>query len=272
MLHETHLKPPSEQDWLAIAQNFDSYWNFPHCIGAMDGKHIVIQAPPNSGTLFFNYKGTFSVVLLALVNADYTFIAVDIGNYGRNSDGGTFARSPIGKGLADNALNVPKAEPLRNAPEYGPMPYSIVADEAFPLKEYLLRPYPGRHLPQDKRIFNYRLFRARRISENAFALLATRWRIYQRRLGLHPENLNKVIKATVILHNMLQRCSRDELPVPPRESDSESASFQNIEPQPPRRPSNYAMEVRDKFKEYFSSQSGSVPWQNGIVNRGIEPR
>lgn len=65
------------------------------------------SASANSGSNYFNYKRTFSVVLLALVDADYRFISVDIGSFGKNSDGGIFANSQLGKALSNGTLDVP---------------------------------------------------------------------------------------------------------------------------------------------------------------------
>ena len=78
-----------------------------------------------------------------------------------------------------------------NAPEKGPMPHVIVGDEAFPLKTYLLRPYPGKNLSKDQIIFNYRLSYTSRIVENAFGISAARFRVYQRRFQLSPGRLAK---------------------------------------------------------------------------------
>lgn len=89
--HMMHLMPiPSKEMWVEHANNFHNKWNFPNVIGAIDGKHIRIQCPPNSGSLYFNYKGFFSTVLLAIVDADYKYIAIDVGSFGRESDGGIF--------------------------------------------------------------------------------------------------------------------------------------------------------------------------------------
>ncbi len=167
---DTHLARPTEQEWRNIASKFSTRWNFPNCIGAIDGKHILLFAPPHSGSLYFNYKKTFSVVLLAVVDAEYRFRLVHIGEYGRSSDGGVFAGSAIGKALDAKKLEVPDDQQLPGAEHLGTMPFTIVGDAAFPLKTYLMRPYPGRDLSTQQRVFNYRLSRACNVVENAFGI------------------------------------------------------------------------------------------------------
>lgn len=132
------MPQPTEEIWKNSAAKYKELWNFPNCVAALDGKHITIQCPINAGSAFYNYKGTHSIVLLALVDAEYKFIAIDVGSYGRNSDGSIFSKSNFGKKLETNNFSLPPATPLTENGE--PQPHVIVGDGAFPLKTYLLRP------------------------------------------------------------------------------------------------------------------------------------
>jgi hypothetical protein len=101
---------------------------------------VKIQAPPNSGSKFSNYTYSFSIVLLPLVDAHYKFTVVDVGSYGRNSNGGIFTHSKLGKYL-ETHLSIPEDKQL---PETSCLASHVtVGDKAFPLTTYLMRPYPG---------------------------------------------------------------------------------------------------------------------------------
>ena len=145
---------------------------------------------------------------MALVDANYHFIFVDIGNYGSNADGTVFFKSEFGQMYLENELDVPGPKPLPNAPELSNLPHVIVADEAFPLKPNIMQPYPrarnGVRLSHEKQIYNYRLSHARRLVENAFGILAQRWHCFNRRLQLKTETVVKIIQATCVLHNYLR--------------------------------------------------------------------
>ena len=251
-------------------------WQFPNCIGAIDGKHIMLRCPPNSGSTFFNYKGRYSIQLLAVCDAHYRFTLVDVGCEGRQSDGGVLAGSSFGQALQDERLSIPYACPLGDQM----LPYCLVGDEAFPLKTYLMRPFPGRKLSEDKRIFNYRLSRARRTVENAFGILAARWRIFLQPIYADPENAVLYTKAALCLHNFL-RVRESSVYCPPGFCDHEEAdgtvvpgewrrvSGNGILPlgqQGSNRPAYTATEIRNKLKSFFLSKEGELAWQKAHVN------
>nr|XP_039263826.1 protein ANTAGONIST OF LIKE HETEROCHROMATIN PROTEIN 1-like [Styela clava] len=252
------LKCPSScSEWTEVADVFHKKWQFPNCLGAIDGKHVVVKCPSNAGSLYYNYKKTHSIVLLAIVDACYKFLAVDIGAYGRASDGGIFANSCFGRRLQNGTLSLPSPRPLpvTNGPT---VPFVFIGDEAFPLKENLMRPFPGNGLSQEKRIFNYRLSRARRMVESTFGILANQWRVYHRPIPLKPSNIDSVIKATCCLHNFLRRDVAGAAPV----DDNITVSTQLLHDIPGSggRATQSAQSVRNTFANYFAGE-GAVPWQ-----------
>ena len=203
-LSEEYVKLPCTQtEWLAVSREYEQMWNFPNCLGAIDGKHVVIQALKRSGSTHYNYKGTHSIVLLAVCDAHYHFIMIDVGDAGHHSDSGVFSNSDFGQALLNDCLCLPQDRTLpgTTSPK---VPYCFVGDEAFPLKPNMMRPYPGKNLPYQQSAYNYRLCRARRVIENSFGILAARWRIFRRPIIAEPENVVLFTKAAVALYNYLR--------------------------------------------------------------------
>jgi hypothetical protein len=101
-----------EQGWLALAKRYQALWNFPHSMGATDGKHVVLQCPKNSGSEYFNYKNAFSIVLFGSVDAYYNFMFVDAGCQGRISDSVAFTNTGLYKKLETKTPCLPQTVPL----------------------------------------------------------------------------------------------------------------------------------------------------------------
>ncbi len=116
--------PTSVDDWREIADGWLKRWNFPHCLGSIDGKHIACKCPPNSGSTYFNYKKFFSVVLLAVVDSDYKFRWIDIGGRGAAGDAQVWNASDLKAALDDGSVNIPPPDPLPN--DNVDVPYFIV--------------------------------------------------------------------------------------------------------------------------------------------------
>ena len=118
VFQKQYLRTPSNAEkWTVIFEKFFQRWNFPNLIGAVDGKYIVLEQPNNSGSHYRNYKGTDSLILMAVVGPEYQFLFADVRMNGRNFDGGNWSSSPMKKALENNTLNLPKPRllPKENA-------------------------------------------------------------------------------------------------------------------------------------------------------------
>ena len=183
-----------------------SRWQLPHCLGAIDGKHVRILHPPKTGSDYYNYKSYFTLVLMAVVGSNYEFLFADVGCQGRISDGGVLRNTLFYQALEMVKLNIPqsKALPVHDSEEWRlVISYFFVGDDSFSLTRNLMKPYSNRGQTEEQRIFNYRLSPARRVSENAFGLLASRFRVLHSTFNVRPESAISIVHATLVLHNFL---------------------------------------------------------------------
>ena len=286
---EVFTAPDDAAGWREIEERFRTRWNLPHCCGALDGKHVRIQKPSNSGSDYWNYKHYFSVILLALVDADYKFVWADIGAPGHQSDAQVFNRSELARCLSAGVLGLPDDEPLPGSADNRPVPYFMVGDDAFALRTWMVKPYSGPAQDYAQRIASYRISRARRVSENAFGILAKRFQCLLTTLQQQPEVINEMVKAMIVLHNLLRTRFPNNNPQVDREDNRHNVVPGPWRAQRPDRPHlvrddvllrldrrqrrgnpgeliERGRENRDYLKNYFMSEAGRVPWQDRAIN------
>ena len=258
--------PSTEEEWLKIAKAFEEKWNYPLCLGAIDGKHIAIKQPSGSGSLYFNYKHFFSIILLALVDANYCFLYVDVGAPGRCGDAGVFANSSLKLGLDGNILNLPAAGHLPGTQTL--CNHHIIGDDAFPLSSNLMKPYPHRNQENSVKIFNYRFSRARRAVENAFGILANRFRVFLTTTALDPQDCEKLVLAACCLHNyLISKQSGHYLATAIDEEYNllHDANLLSMQPSHSKNGTVNAIIQRNTLREYFSKE-GAVYWQENMIS------
>lgn len=211
---------------------------------------------------------------MAVVDANYEFIMVDVGVNGRVADGGVVAATDFGRLLDEGKLGLPQPEPLHDD-DITDMPYAFVGDDAFAMTENLLKPYGGDNLDHSQRVFNYRLSRARRVSENAFGILAARFGVFQKAMQLSPEKATLITMTCCYLHNFLRK--KSSLYITPGTMDWEDANHElhagewrasqrelgGLRPTMNRNAGITARLARDAFRHYFCTQ-GQVPWQDRV--------
>ncbi len=232
--------PSSEEEWLQKAREFEEKWDYPFGLGALDGKHCQVQCFGNSGSLFYNFKSHFSVVLLALVDANNRLLYVDIGGAGGSNDAGILQASTFQDALQSGALNLPKQRHNIG------VDYHFIGDDAFGHTTRLVKPFPLRGLSAKERVFNYRFSRARRIVESTFGLMASRFRVLRSSSMLSYDNVIKTIQAVCVLPNF---CLGDtSMPI---QEDTRSFGG-DLQPQRGNRSGNQeARDQRRQMADYF---------------------
>ncbi|KAG0430745.1 hypothetical protein HPB47_021501 [Ixodes persulcatus] len=199
-----------ERDWLKMmtaaelpdhVREFQAALEFPQGIAALDGCHFPVSPPKVNASDYYNYKGWYSIILLALVDHRYRFRYVNVGTPGRCHDAHVFRRSALAKILEGPTFTTPMVTINGTA-----VPPLVLCDQAFPLTCNMLKPYARKNVtgksPQEK--FNRQLSSARRVVENAFGRIKARFRFIMKRLECDVDNARFVIRACCTLNNICE--------------------------------------------------------------------
>lgn len=208
--------------------------------------------------MYYNYKGYFSIVLQGIADANYRFTLIEVGAYGKQCDGGTFAESNVYQRLERKTLNIPDDETIPSTNIAAP--FVLLGDDAYPLKRYLLKPYSRQLLTVEERIFNYRLSRARRCVECAFGIMVSKWRCLKTELQIDPEKVDIIVKCVCLLHNLI--IDKEGL-------GYQDMDFESVHDVPVSRRFNHygrsANNARETLKSYFVSRAGEIPFQYNVL-------
>ena len=210
------------------------------------------------------------MVLLPIANNNYEFLYVSFGTNRRISDGGVKENTDFYLKLLAGKLKLPRLNPKNG------LNFVFVSDEAFALRKDFLKPYNVRTLYKQRRIFNYRLSRGRRVIENVFGILVSRFRFLSSCINVKPENINRIVMARCVLPNYLGRKSSEYLT--PESVDCEdwescqvteklrygNTNVADIRANHNRFASEKAEAVGDSFRAYFNN-AGSVLWQHKVL-------
>ncbi|XP_052281075.1 putative nuclease HARBI1 [Dreissena polymorpha] len=268
---EVMTAPSAPEGWRQLADGFLKNWNFPNCVAAIDGKPIAIRNPASSGFSYYNYKGFFSIILLASVDSDYKFVWCDLGGYGSSKDAKIYNESEFLEMVQDGSIGFPDPQLFPN--DTVEMPFFLVGDDAFSLSENMQKPYGHRVLTRDERILNYRLSRARRVSENAFGILANRFQ-----MNHSPSTVRPKVKTCCILHNLMRikyptmqnalvdhDNKRGDLFTGKWRNGRNLEDIRNLNINGPQHSNQKGNMVRNTLMHWVSSPAGCVPWQDRMV-------
>lgn len=247
LMREEFIPTPTPVLWESIISGFETTVNFPNCLGAVGGKYIRLTRPSK-------YDNDFSVVLIAVADTQNRFVYIDVGNYDSNCDTSIFKQSSLWQSIQKDIQQLPEEKCLPGM-ESPKLPFYFVGDESFGLHKHLLRPFSSKCLPDDKRIFNYQLYKAQRFVECAFGILTNKWHVFHRPINVRPDFAVLIVSACMVLHNFVR--DRDGIVV---EDTTSVIGLQDLPPEDAVRGGYSANNVRNLLCKHFQSNNGNVPW------------
>lgn len=140
-------------------------------------------------------------MLQGVADADKKFITIEVGAKGKQSDGGIFAASTLFQLLNKNKFNVPPNKELPGT--IIKLPHVLIGNEAYPLKTFLMRPFPSRNLNYNRQNYHKCSSAARKCVECAIGILCAKWRILGKDIEVSSDKAVHIIKCFCI-HQFIQ--------------------------------------------------------------------
>ncbi|XP_068204670.1 putative nuclease HARBI1 [Palaemon carinicauda] len=138
---------------------------------------------------------------MAVADATYKFLYVDVGAEGGASDGGTGSNCSLHDAVEENRAEVPQPELLPN--DDHPVPNHFVGDDTFALRTWMMKPFSYGSQVLRERIYSHRLSRARRVVENAFGILCQKFHCFYTTMHQNPDTINLITMGACVLHNLI---------------------------------------------------------------------
>ena len=192
--------------------DMEEIWQFPCCWSAVDGCHISIKCPDGGAEAakeYHNFKNFYSIVMMGLVDAKYRFVWASVGFPGNSHDSMILQTTQLWKDITENNI-IPSIAKNIEGVEVGPL---IVADSAFPCTTSIMKPYTCATLTPEEKNFNYRLSRARMVTEYVYGRLKGRFRVLYRKCECNQQTMKAITLACIVLHNT---CIEYNEPLPPQ--------------------------------------------------------
>ena len=192
--------PSSQEHVKEKIMDMEEIWQFPCCWAAVDGCHISIKCPDGGAEAakeYHNFKNFYSIVLMGLVDAKYRFVWASVGFPGNTHDAMILQATQLWKDIHENNI-IPLISKEIGKVEVCPL---VVADSAFPFTSWIMKPYTCAVLTPEQRYFNYRLSRARMVTECAYGQLKGRFRVLFRKCECNEQTMKTVTLACIVLHN-----------------------------------------------------------------------
>ena len=136
--------------------------------------------------------------MMGMVDSNYRFMWATCGFPGNSHDAIIFQSTQLWTDIEENGL----------IPDIGKdvgrvlIPPLVLGDSAFPFKTWLMKPYGNAVLTEKQRYFNYRLGRARMVTEGCYGQLKGRWRVLLRKCESSKEEVKKATLTCIVLHNV----------------------------------------------------------------------